>query len=184
MEEPTTKPSGSKPASPSRTYSETDRSEVNTPDGLAPAVCARRLSAAFGSHTAESWFCCWLPNSGIVASCRAGERAPLPLPGPSLALRGVAQRVEPGRGAAQDGVPAGWGELGEEPGEFGPYLGIATGQLGDRPVAAEHQPLRAEQAGRELGHLGQVVGGPVLARRVQPGDLGADQRVAGGRGDQ
>ena len=38
MEEPTTKPSGSKPASPSSTYSDTDRSEVNTPAGLAPAV--------------------------------------------------------------------------------------------------------------------------------------------------
>ncbi|HET9974883.1 MAG TPA: hypothetical protein VFQ68_42090 [Streptosporangiaceae bacterium] len=28
-----------------RTYSETDRSEVNTPDGLAPAVCASRESS-------------------------------------------------------------------------------------------------------------------------------------------
>ena len=57
MEEPTTKPSGSKPASPSSTYSDTDRSEVNTPDGLAPAVLARRLSAAGGSHADPSWFC-------------------------------------------------------------------------------------------------------------------------------
>src|SRR5512142_709760 len=68
MEEPTTKPRGSKPASPRSTYSETDRSEVNTPEGLAPAVCASRVSAAFGSHTAEPWSCCWLPNSGIAAS--------------------------------------------------------------------------------------------------------------------
>src|SRR5258708_5780152 len=38
-----TKPSGSKPASPRSTYSDTDRSEVNTPAGLAPAVCASLL---------------------------------------------------------------------------------------------------------------------------------------------
>src|SRR6266700_6169586 len=103
MEEPTTKPSGSKPASPSRTYSETDRSEVNTPDGLAPAVCASRPSAAFGSHTADPWFCCWLPKSGIIAPvCRVM---------PSLVLRG-AQRVEARGGGAQDGVPVARGELG------------------------------------------------------------------------
>src|ERR1700745_1098117 len=56
MEEPTTKPRGSKPASPSSTYSDTERSEVNTPDGVAPAVLARRLSAAGGSHADPSWF--------------------------------------------------------------------------------------------------------------------------------
>src|SRR5581483_4617264 len=118
MEEPTTKPSGSKPASPRSTYSETDRSEVNTPDGLAPAVCASRPSAARGSHTADPWFCCWLPKSGINAPCLSRLT-------PSLALRG-AQCVEPGGGAAEDGIPAVRGKLGEEPGEFGPYLGVAA----------------------------------------------------------
>src|SRR5712691_6221775 len=54
MDDPTTKPSGSKPASPSSTYSETDRSEVNTPAGLAPAVCASLLSAACGSQLAAA----------------------------------------------------------------------------------------------------------------------------------
>jgi hypothetical protein len=50
MEEPMTKPSGSKPASPSSAYYETDRSEVKTPAGLAPAVWASLVSAARGSH--------------------------------------------------------------------------------------------------------------------------------------
>src|SRR6266849_3433163 len=54
MDEPTTKPSGSNPASPSSTYSETDKSEVKTPDGSAPAVCASLLSAACGSQAAAS----------------------------------------------------------------------------------------------------------------------------------
>src|SRR5690242_13660205 len=148
MEEPTTKPSGSKPASPRSTYSETDRSEVNTPDGLAPAVCASRLAAACGSHAAEPWSCCWLPKSGINAPCQSS------LP-PSLVLRG-AQCVEARGGTAEDGVPASGGKLGEEPGEFGPHLGVAAGQLGYRPVAAEHQPFRAEQAERELGDLFEI----------------------------
>jgi hypothetical protein len=39
-------------ASPRSTYSDTERSEVNTPAGLAPAVCASRPSAAGGSHVA------------------------------------------------------------------------------------------------------------------------------------
>src|SRR5215475_3395182 len=52
MDDPTTKPSGSKPASPSRTYSDTDRSEVKTPPPAEPAVCARRPSAASGSQVA------------------------------------------------------------------------------------------------------------------------------------
>jgi hypothetical protein len=64
IDEPTTKPSGSKPASPSSTYSDTDRSEVNTPSASAPAVCARRLSAAWGSHVAVS-SPDPLPNRGI-----------------------------------------------------------------------------------------------------------------------
>src|SRR5215469_13428785 len=67
MEEPTTKPSGSNPASPSSTYSDTDRSEVKTPAGLAPAVFASRLSATCGSHTPAPWFC-WFENSGIATS--------------------------------------------------------------------------------------------------------------------
>src|ERR1700724_1098365 len=167
MEEPTTKPRGSKPASPSRTYSETDRSEVNTPDGLAPAVCASRLSAAFGSHTADPWFCCWLPKSGIIAPCLSC------LP-PSLVLRG-AQRVEARGGAAQDGVPVAGGELGEEPGEFGPHLGVAAGKLGYRPVAAGHQALSTEQPEGELGYLLEIVCGPGLVRRVEPGELGGEQ---------
>src|ERR1700744_1248515 len=66
MDEPTTKPSGSNPASPSSTYSDTDRSEVNTPPGFAPAVSARRLSAACGSHVAPAWSCPRL-NNGITA---------------------------------------------------------------------------------------------------------------------
>src|ERR1700760_2057038 len=66
MDEPTTKPSGSNPASPSSTYSDTDRSEVNTPPGVAPAVWARRLSAACGSQLAPAWSCPRL-NNGIVA---------------------------------------------------------------------------------------------------------------------
>ena len=52
-----TKPSGSKPASPSSTYSDTDRSEVKTPDGSAPAVWASRVSAACGSQSAPSGPC-------------------------------------------------------------------------------------------------------------------------------
>ncbi len=48
-------------------YSDTDRSEVKTPAGLAPAVFASRVSAACGSHTAGFWFG-WFENSGIVAS--------------------------------------------------------------------------------------------------------------------
>ena len=64
IDEPTTKPSGSKPASPSSTYSDTDRSEVNTPSASAPAVCARRLSAAWGSHVAGA-SADPLPNRGI-----------------------------------------------------------------------------------------------------------------------
>src|SRR5580704_19240001 len=54
MDDPTTKPSGSNPASPSSTYSETDKSEVKTPDGSAPAVWASLLSAACGSQSAAS----------------------------------------------------------------------------------------------------------------------------------
>src|SRR5215469_4260706 len=74
MDEPTTKPSGSNPASPSSTYSDTDRSEVKTPDGSAPAVLASRLSAACGSHTGPSLSCC-PGNSGIVASSTCHLRA-------------------------------------------------------------------------------------------------------------
>jgi len=40
--------------SPSSTYSETDKSEVKTPDGSAPAVWASLLSAAAGSQAAAS----------------------------------------------------------------------------------------------------------------------------------
>src|ERR1700679_3541719 len=65
MEEPTTNPSGSNPASPSSTYSDTDRSEVNTPVWLAPAVLASRPSAASGSQP-EVLGSCGFENSGIV----------------------------------------------------------------------------------------------------------------------
>ena len=41
-------------ASPSSTYSDTDRSEVNTPAGSAPAVWASRPSAASGSQLLSS----------------------------------------------------------------------------------------------------------------------------------
>src|SRR5215469_14789322 len=73
MEEPTTKPSGSNPASPSSTYSDTDRSEVKTPPVLEPAVFASRPSAMCGSHAEAFWFC-WLENCGIVASPAADMR--------------------------------------------------------------------------------------------------------------
>src|ERR1700753_2047694 len=66
MEEPPTKPSGSKPASPSSTYSDTDRSEVNTAPCSAPAAWARRPSAACGSQVAPA-ASCPLPNTGIFA---------------------------------------------------------------------------------------------------------------------
>src|SRR5690242_7903395 len=117
MEDPTTKPSCSKPASPSRTYSETDRSEVNTPDGLAPAVCASRPPAACGSHVADPWSCCWLPKIGIIAPCQSSLAQ-------SLVLRG-AQRVEARGGTAEDGLLAVGGKRGEEPG-----ASITTGTPG------------------------------------------------------
>src|SRR5689334_22097414 len=119
MEEPTTKPSGSKPASPSRTYSDTDRSEVNTPAGLAPAVCASRPSAAGGSHVAVLGFC-WFPNSGMVRlplsllTVRRGYYRPARPASPA----GGAELVEPRGGAAQDGLAPGRGKLVDEPAQF------------------------------------------------------------------
>src|SRR5580704_6648849 len=68
MDDPTTKPSGSKPASPSSTYSETDKSEVKTPEGSAPAVWASLPSAAGGSQTAAS-------SGGLLA--KSGMDSPL-----------------------------------------------------------------------------------------------------------
>src|SRR5271154_5796324 len=65
MEEPTTNPSGSNPASPSSTYSDTDRSEVNTPASLAPTVLASRPSAASGSHAPGFWFGFGFEKSGM-----------------------------------------------------------------------------------------------------------------------
>src|ERR1700728_3311266 len=59
MDDPTTKPSGSNPASPSSTYSEPDRSEVKTPAGTAPAVCASLPAAASGSQVAA-------PSAGLL----------------------------------------------------------------------------------------------------------------------
>src|ERR1700683_3393875 len=59
MDDPTTKPSGSNPASPSSTYSETDKSEGKTPAGAAPAVWASRPAAACGSQAAE-------PSAGLL----------------------------------------------------------------------------------------------------------------------
>src|SRR5215469_8801804 len=64
IDDPTTKPSGSKPASPSSTYSDTDRSEVKTPPSEAPAVCASLESAACGSQTA-ALDGDWPENSGM-----------------------------------------------------------------------------------------------------------------------
>src|ERR1700722_9082245 len=59
IDDPTTKPSGSNPASPSSTYSETDRSDVKTPAGTAPAVWASRPAAASGSQVAA-------PSAGLL----------------------------------------------------------------------------------------------------------------------
>src|SRR3984885_3349568 len=73
MDDPTTKPSGSNPASPSSTYSETDKSEVNTPPGAAPAVCASLLAAACGSQAGAA-SACLLLNSGMRLS--SGEIHP------------------------------------------------------------------------------------------------------------
>src|SRR5689334_25125984 len=107
MEDPTTKPSGSKPASPSRTYSETDRSEVNTPDGLAPAVCASRLPAAGGSHVAEPWSCCWLPKIGIIAPCQSSLAQSLVLRGAQVQVRVDYHEVHPASLVGwQHGFPA------------------------------------------------------------------------------
>src|SRR5258708_39777494 len=75
MEDPTTKPSGSNPASPSSTYSETDKSEVKTPDGSAPAVGASLLSAACGSQAAASP-AGLLANSGMWLSSRQIDGGP------------------------------------------------------------------------------------------------------------
>src|SRR5690348_11838973 len=95
MDEPTTKPSGSKPASPSRTYSETDRSEVKTPPPAEPAVCARRPSAASGSQVAPGP--AGLENNGMTSP---SGRAP---PGAGAAGRqptGLAAATRPGASRA------------------------------------------------------------------------------------
>src|SRR6185437_3296772 len=70
MDDPMTNPSGSKPASPRRTYSETDRSELNTPSSTAPAVCASLVLAASGSQGAAAG---WLENNGIGLLLRNGQ---------------------------------------------------------------------------------------------------------------
>src|ERR1039458_819648 len=80
MDDPPTKPSGSNPASPSSTYSETDKSEVKTPAGAAPAVCASLLAAACGSQVAES-SACLPPKSGMGLSSGQGPRAVAAMPG-------------------------------------------------------------------------------------------------------
>src|SRR5712692_10190695 len=93
MDDPTTKPSGSKPASPSSTYSETDRSEVNTPAGLAPAVCASLLSAACGSQLAAA-------PDGLA---KRGMGSPF---GGARGLRGLRMRSLPAGCAACPGAAA------------------------------------------------------------------------------
>src|ERR1700733_5487473 len=69
MEDPTTKPSGSNPAPPRSTDSDTDRGEGKPPDGSAPPVFASRESAAGGSQDAVVWPGCWLENNGMTAPC-------------------------------------------------------------------------------------------------------------------
>src|SRR5512146_575707 len=99
MDDPTTKPSGSKPASPSSTYSETDRSEVKTPPAAEPAVCARRPSAASGSQVAPGP--AGLENKGMTSpSGRAppgAETAGAQPTGRAAATRPGAPRLGEGR---------------------------------------------------------------------------------------
>src|SRR5258708_9094848 len=99
MEDPTTKPSGSNPASPSSTYSDTDKSEVKTPDGSAPAVCASLLSAACGSQAAASP-AGLLANSGMWLS--SGQIHGVPAMAPEAYLRA---RQMPGADMTPWGLP-------------------------------------------------------------------------------
>src|SRR6266700_3820131 len=106
MDEPMTNPRGSKPASPSRTYSDTDRSELNTPASTAPAVCASLVPAASGSHAAAA-AAGLLENDGIRDAPSQMSAATLHrccLAGSVRAVAGVILRagagcqVRPGRG--------------------------------------------------------------------------------------
>src|SRR4029077_4353691 len=93
-------------------------------------------------------------------------------PRPAGVPDGGAELIEPGGGAAQDGLATGRGKLVEETGEFGPDLGVTAAEFRHRPVAPEHQPVRREQPAGELHHVPQVRGGPRRIGRVEPGDLG------------
>src|SRR5271165_3733662 len=73
MDEPSTNPSGSNPASPSRTYSETDRSELKTAASSAPAVCDSLPLAASGSQVLVVELD-WLENNGIECSLAVFSR--------------------------------------------------------------------------------------------------------------
>src|SRR6185503_7637149 len=95
MDDPTTKPSGSKPASPSRAYSDTDRSEVKTPPPAEPAVCARRPSAASGSQVAPGP--AGLENKGMTSpSGRAPAHSGDRWPAAYRPVRGDPPRLGPG----------------------------------------------------------------------------------------
>src|ERR1700761_9511733 len=104
MEEPTTNPSGSNPASPSSTYSDTDRSEVNPPPWRAPAVLASRPSAASGSQLEVFWPC-GFENSGIVGLPAVVDPQPTTAPLFSRASggQGLAPRLRVTRSAPLTG---------------------------------------------------------------------------------
>src|SRR5579859_131798 len=134
---PRTNETGTAPAASSRKKSCADRSEVNArPSGArcapSPARCRTAVPVATNSRQLcpQAYICIrsCTPTMPSAARWSAGYRRTASLPPvpsrvtPSLALR-ARQRVEARGGAAQDGVPVAEGELGEEAGEFGPYLG-------------------------------------------------------------
>src|SRR5487761_1114958 len=158
MEEPTTKPSGSNPASPSSTYSETDRSEVKTPDGLAPAVWASLLSAACGSHPEVS-AACRFEKRGIELSLRRARRhaalAPRSLPARSLGRR-----------------PAGQGPDLRQLACFFGALGGITRHPGDHHGQQDgRDEKRQQQQPEPVPQRVALVAGP-----VPPQDVAADDR--------
>ena len=74
-------------------------------------------------------------------------------------------------------------EVVEQPVQLRPRLLVAAGQVHDRPVAAPHQPVGAEDVQREVQEGPQVLRGPVGEvgpGREQAGHLGEHVRV--GRG--
>src|SRR5580692_8506100 len=193
MDDPTTKPSGSNPASPSSTYSETDRSDVETPAGTAPAVCASLPAAASGSQVAA-------PSAGLLL--KSGMRLSFDQIQPgtsdskeSLLLQGAAVlSVDPGGGAAH---PAGDLPAGAEKGLKQPVDELLVGVLGARDGHVDRGrhgvaglPDRGgdrAQAGDRLVPLDEVAVLPgrfqLRAQRVDGGDRlrapGAAERVGG-----